>query len=90
MPSDTSLALPTYGWVRLVGSTASGNFSVRIPAALIDDKTEADTSDCVGYCYRRVVFGGRGLTVVWFGHTAAGNILIQGAAGAATLSAYTG
>ena len=91
--TDTGVALPSSGWIRLIGSIAAGSgFSVVIPVSLIDDLTEdaagSDPADDTAVRFSAAP----GMSVflnVYFGHNAAGNILMADhAGGAATLSVY--
>ena len=91
--TDTGAALPSSGWIRLIGSIAGGSgFSVVIPVSLIEDLTEAavGSEPSPGTAIRFSAAPGMSVFLnVYFGHNAAGNILFADhTGGAATLSVY--
>ena len=93
MFTDTSIELPSSGWIRLVGSVGGGSgFALSIPVSLIDDLVEEDAgqepADLTSIKFNAAP-GTNVFIYVAFGHDAAGNILIaSNSLGAATLSVY--
>ena len=90
--SDTSIELPTTGWIHLVGTMTVGNaFAIYIPVALITDLTAAADGDAGTIGTLAVQFStGHATYKVRFGHTTGGNLLIASgtASLAATLTVY--
>ena len=92
--ADTGVALPSSGWIRLVGKVAvSSGFAVTIPVSLIGALTEWVIGDAPSAGENAVKFNAApGINVfiyVAFGHDAAGNILIaSNSGGISTLSVY--
>ena len=90
--ADSGVALPTSGWIRLVGTVAAGSgFSISIPVSLINGLVEevAGQLAAVATGVKFPAAAGLASVTVLFGHDSSGNILIaSNTAEAATLSVY--
>ena len=87
--ADTGISLPSGGWIRLVGSVASGAyFALTLPLSLFDGLTAKAPGDNLGGTAPFPAGSAHGVN---FSRTSGGNLLMGSVSGGAAVpSAYRG
>ena len=87
---DTAIEIPATGWVELYGSVTGDldSFSIRLPVAKLLAVADGTAGIAIEAGTTALQFSAGATSVVLFGQTADGNLLIQGPAGTASLTVY--